>query len=84
MAEQERKHKRTEGPPAGEGGQPVAKVTEKGKKLKEDMDKLVIGVLHGYAIGGGLQLAVACLKLLTQLMELNPHYSFRHPFDRAF
>ncbi|OGC01441.1 MAG: ubiquitin-like protein Pup [candidate division NC10 bacterium RIFCSPLOWO2_12_FULL_66_18] len=41
MAEQERKHKRTEGPPAGEGGQPVAKVTEKGKKLKEDMDKLV-------------------------------------------
>src|SRR5712692_1796586 len=26
----------------------------------EDMDKLVIGVLHGYCIGGGLQLAVAC------------------------
>jgi enoyl-CoA hydratase/carnithine racemase len=26
----------------------------------EDMDKLVIGVLHGYSIGGGLQLAVAC------------------------
>ena len=41
MAEQERKQKRTEGPPSGEGGQPNAKVTEKGKKLKEDMDKLV-------------------------------------------
>ncbi len=26
----------------------------------EDMDKLVIGVLHGSCIGGGLQLAVAC------------------------
>jgi prokaryotic ubiquitin-like protein Pup len=41
MAEQERKQKRTEGPPSGEGGQPSTKVTEKGKKLKEDMDKLV-------------------------------------------
>src|SRR6266545_7618526 len=26
----------------------------------EDMDKLVVGVLHGFSIGGGLQLAVAC------------------------
>jgi enoyl-CoA hydratase/carnithine racemase len=26
----------------------------------EDMDKLVVAVLHGYAIGGGLQLASAC------------------------
>jgi enoyl-CoA hydratase/carnithine racemase len=26
----------------------------------EDMDKLTVGVLHGYCIGGGLQLAVAC------------------------
>ncbi len=41
MAEQERKQKRTEGPPSGEGGQSNAKVAEKGKKLKEDMDRLV-------------------------------------------
>src|SRR5262245_56103736 len=33
----------------------------------EDMDKLVIGVLPGYSIGGDLQLAVAChLRLATR------------------
>jgi len=33
----------------------------------EDMDKLVVGVLHGYSIGGGLQLAVACdLRLASE------------------
>lgn len=32
----------------------------------EDMNKLAVGVLHGYSIGGGLQLAVACdVRLAT-------------------
>jgi enoyl-CoA hydratase/carnithine racemase len=34
--------------------------------LLEDMDKLVVAVLHGYSIGGGLQLASACdLRMAT-------------------
>ena len=41
MAEQERKQKRSETPPAGEAGQSAAKASDKGKKLKEDMDRLV-------------------------------------------
>jgi ubiquitin-like protein Pup len=36
-----RKQKRTEAPPSGEAGQPNAKITEKGKTLKEDMDRLM-------------------------------------------
>jgi len=32
----------------------------RGLNCLEDMDKIVVGVLHGYSIGGGLQLAVAC------------------------
>ena len=32
----------------------------RGHNCLEDMDKLVVAVLHGYCIGGGLQLAVAC------------------------
>ena len=41
MAEQERKQRRAEGPTSGEGGQSGAKVSDRGKKLKEDMDRLV-------------------------------------------
>lgn len=38
----------------------------RGLNCLEDMDKLVVGVLHGYCIGGGLQLAVACdVRLCT-------------------
>ena len=32
----------------------------RGLNCLEDMDKLVVAVRHGYSIGGGLQLAVAC------------------------
>jgi enoyl-CoA hydratase/carnithine racemase len=33
----------------------------------EDMDKLVVAVCHGYCLGGGLQLAVACdVRLATE------------------
>ena len=41
MAEQERKQRRVEEPPSGDSGQTKAKITEKGEKLKEDMDKLM-------------------------------------------
>jgi len=42
MAVQVRKQKRTDGPPSGEGGQPNAKIMEKGKTLKkEDLDRLM-------------------------------------------
>src|SRR5262245_47147985 len=38
----------------------------RGLNCLEDMDKLVVAVLHGYSIGGGLQLAVACdVRLAT-------------------
>ena len=41
MPEQERKQKRTEGAPPTEGGQGSGAVTAKGKKLKDEMDRLV-------------------------------------------
>ncbi len=45
----------------------------------EDMPKITLGVLHGYSIGGGLQLAVACeariigLGRAKELTLLNDH-----------
>lgn len=41
MPEQERKQKRTEGSPPSEAGQGSGTVTTKGKKLKDEMDRLV-------------------------------------------
>ena len=45
---------------AGAIGEPFYRHWTRGLNLLEDMDKLSVAVLHGYSIGGGLQLAVAC------------------------
>jgi len=45
---------------AGAIGEPFYRHWGRGLNLLEDMDKLTVAVLHGYSIGGGLQLAVAC------------------------
>jgi enoyl-CoA hydratase/carnithine racemase len=45
---------------AGKIGEAFYRHWIRGLNCLEDMDKLVVGVLHGYSIGGGLQLAVAC------------------------
>jgi ubiquitin-like protein Pup len=41
MPEQERKQKRTEAPPSTGSGQGVGAIAAKGKKLKDEMDRLV-------------------------------------------
>jgi ubiquitin-like protein Pup len=41
MAEQEQKRKRSEGPPGDENVSSRGRVSEKGKKLKAEMDRLV-------------------------------------------
>jgi ubiquitin-like protein Pup len=41
MPEQERKQKRTETPPSTDSGRGVGAIAAKGKKLKDEMDRLV-------------------------------------------
>ena len=41
MSEQERKQKRAETPPSTEGGKGAGAIAAKGKKLKDEMDRLV-------------------------------------------
>src|SRR5215468_3038666 len=45
---------------AGQVGEAFYRHWTRALNCLEDMDKLVVGLLHGYSIGGGLQLAVAC------------------------
>jgi 2-(1,2-epoxy-1,2-dihydrophenyl)acetyl-CoA isomerase len=45
---------------AGGVGEPFYRNWVRALNCLEDMDKLSVAVLHGYSIGGGLQLAVAC------------------------
>jgi enoyl-CoA hydratase/carnithine racemase len=52
---------------AGSIGEPFYRHWIRGLNCLEDMPKLVIAVCHGYCIGGGLQLAVACdVRLATE------------------
>jgi enoyl-CoA hydratase/carnithine racemase len=45
---------------AGQVGEAFYRNWVRALNCLEDMDKLSVAVLHGYSIGGGLQLAVAC------------------------
>jgi enoyl-CoA hydratase/carnithine racemase len=52
---------------AGTIGEPFYRFWIRALNRLEDMPKVSIAVLHGYSIGGGLQLAVACdLRLATR------------------
>ena len=51
---------------AGDIGEPFYRFWIRALNRLEDMPKVSLAVLHGYSIGGGLQLAVACdLRLAT-------------------
>ena len=45
---------------AGKIGEPYLDLWERFLRRLETMDKIVLCLLHGYFIGGGLQLALAC------------------------
>jgi enoyl-CoA hydratase/carnithine racemase len=52
---------------AGDIGEPFYRFWIRALNGLEDMAKVSVAVLHGYSIGGGLQLAVACdLRLATR------------------
>src|SRR5262249_19818262 len=52
---------------SGRIGEPFYRHWIRALNCLEDMGKLVIAVCHGYCIGGGLQLAVACdVRLVTE------------------
>ncbi len=52
---------------AGRIGEAFYRHWIRGLNCLEDMDKPVVGVLHGHCIGGGLQLALACdLRLAAE------------------
>src|SRR5262245_27974729 len=48
-------------------GEPFYRYWIRALNVLEDMPKVSLAVLHGYAIGGGLQLALACdLRIATE------------------
>jgi enoyl-CoA hydratase/carnithine racemase len=48
-------------------GEPFYRYWIRALNLLEDMPKVTVAVLHGYSIGGGLQLALACdLRIATE------------------
>ena len=52
---------------AGQVAEPFFRNWNRALSLLEDMPKVVVAVCHGYCIGGGLQLAVACdLRLAAE------------------